>query len=222
MHVTVISSPEVGLQAIRSIGEWAEGIEFAYAWVSTDRGKAAHWKALPLGKVTRAVVGTQFAQTEPWVLRELDEKTGCLRVVIDSVGTFHPKVILGFLDQNVRAFVGSANFTPAAFSRNAELGILLDGQRSDAAISEIIQFVDRYWQEGKPLDHEWLDRYTLAWKRRPRPAGTVPLASAQAAGIDDLDIPWDAYYRLIKHQEGRKLASGYKLSVFNPEESYLT
>lgn len=222
MHVNVISSPEAGLQAIRSLGKWAEEVQFAYAWVATAQGKAAHWKALPLSKVTKAVVGTQFAQTEPWALQELHEKTKCLRVVIDSVGTFHPKVILGYRGNDVRAVVGSANFTQAAFSKNVELGILLDGQRTDQSIAEIIQFVDHCWQEAKPLDLEWLERYTLAWKRRPRPAGTVPLAGAQAAGIDDLDIPWDAYYHLIENQEGRTLASGYKLSVFDPKESYLT
>jgi HKD family nuclease len=222
MDVSILSSPEKWLKAIQSLGKWADRIELAYAWVSTNGGTSAHWKALPLNKITRVVVGTQFAQTEPWALRELDVKTGGLKVIIDSVGTFHPKVMVGCQGERVRAVVGSANLTSAAFSKNAELGVVLNGKPTDEAISDIIQFIDRSWERATPLDHDWLERYTLAWKRRPRPTGTVPLASAQATGIEDLEISWDAYFRLIDNQEGRRLNSGYRLSVFDVEESYLT
>jgi hypothetical protein len=220
MDASVLSSPEEWLKAIQSLGKWAERIKFAYVWVATDRGEAAHWKALPLEKIAHAVVGTQFAQTEPWALRELD-KTGGLKVIIDSVGTFHPKVTIGFKGQRVRAVVGSANLTTAAFSKNAELGVVLDGGPADKAIADIIQFVQHSWERGTPLDYDWLERYAVAWKRRPRPTGIVPWTSAQAASIEDLDISWDDYYRLIESQEGRKLQSGYRLSIFNVKESYL-
>ena len=98
MHdaVQLCSSPASSLAALKELCGWATDLRLAYAWATSNDGKASHWKALPLDKVTQATIGIQFAQTEPAALRAL---LGCgqgvLKVVEDTGGVFHPKVVNG-------------------------------------------------------------------------------------------------------------------------------
>ena len=52
---------------------WAQEIRLAYAWLSSSRGRAGHWKAIDFKKVKPAVIGIHFAQTEPDALRDLHD-----------------------------------------------------------------------------------------------------------------------------------------------------
>src|SRR5688572_9367986 len=93
--VKVLSSPADMLSSLRSIADWADHLYLAYAWASSDQGRAAHWRALPVENIKMAIIGIHFAQTEPWFLETLAKRSGILRVVEDTAGVYHPKVIVG-------------------------------------------------------------------------------------------------------------------------------
>lgn len=198
---------------------WADRVTMAYAWATSSGGKASHWRAMDLNKVERAVIGTQFAQTEPFALRELNRRADRLRVAISASGTFHPKVVLGFRGDKFRAIVGSANLTEAAFSTNVELNLFLAGIAGEAQVIELSRFIDEAWKDAAKIDDAWLDDYTKAWNRRPRPP-LIPFAKLDVASFDSLDMSWDTYFQMICNQEGRPLSSGYKIKVFGSYPSY--
>lgn len=215
MLVSVLSNAEAHTRALRELFEWADEVDMACAWATADEGRAAHWRLLNLEKIRRAVIGTEFAQTEPWVLRTLlDAKK--LRVG-QSKRTFHPKLYLGYKGQKVRALVGSANFTASAFSHNVELGVLLEGSVNDGPLKELAKFVNVQWKDGMQVNLQWLLDYEVVWNRRPTPPD-IPHAKLHVESVDDLRMSWDRYYKLLVSQEGRE---SY-MKVFKGEPSYTT
>jgi hypothetical protein len=166
----LIPSTAAALEALSALTEWAEQLDLAYAWASSATGSAAHWKALPLKKVRRAVVGTHFAQTEPFVLRQLSGR-GTLRVFADADGVFHPKVIFGRTGTTARALIGSSNFTSNGFGGNTELNVLISGATFDHILTEIQNFIDGLWNapEAFTPNEEWLTRYEGIYAKRPYP-----------------------------------------------------
>lgn len=121
MKVSILKSPAAHMSALRKLFVWAERVNLACAWATARDGSASHWQSIALDKVEQAVIGDEFAQTEPWVLREL-LAAGKLRVG-RCQGTFHPKLYIGYRGSRARAIVGSANLTAAAFSTNVELSV---------------------------------------------------------------------------------------------------
>lgn len=158
------------LIALEQLTSWADSIKLAYAWASSDRGAAAHWKALPLAKVSRAVIGTHFAQTEPFVLREL-RRCGVLRVFADIGGVFHPKVMVGSKGTERRALVGSSNFTASGFGANRELNLLLEGAAHEEAVAGIERHIDELWADPQAFapDNTWFEQYERIHGARPEP-----------------------------------------------------
>jgi len=230
MHdaVQLCSSPASSLAALKELCGWATDLRLAYAWATSNDGKASHWKALPLDKVTQATIGIQFAQTEPAALRAL---LGCgqgvLKVVEDTGGVFHPKVIVGLRGAEARALIGSSNFTTGGFFGNTELNVLLAGRASEAPLREILEFVAQQWTHPRAFvpGEDWLLRYERAYDTRPRPK-PVPKADEQQKLLvheeSDLDVGWDDYYALIEQQERRSLSNGFEIHVFDhPLGSYL-
>jgi len=218
-HATIASFVE--------LATWATEIRMAYAWASTQGGVGQHWRALPLAKVTRAIIGTHFLQTEPAAIAALmNEAPGRLRVVSDSGGVFHPKVIVGLNGSEVRAIVGSSNLTGGGFGGNTELNVLLIGTTSDTAIADLLRFLDEAWTHPRVFEPtaEWLARYTEAYVMRPRPplvpSGVLP--ASEVTSERDLDVDWDRYVALIRSQERRQLANGHRIRIFDHEDwSYL-
>jgi HKD family nuclease len=220
VRIQIIDSAESLLEQFKKLFVWSEEVDMAYAWASAQEGRSLHWKAMDLGKLRRAVIGTQFAQTEPWALRRLNDLPDRLRVAISSEGTFHPKVAIGRRKDEIRAIVGSANLTSAAFSRNTELNILLSGTASDPELRRLISFVHASWNMASVVTEEWLARYELAWRNRPKVSGLVPNAVLEVTGPSSLQMSWDSYFDLVQKQEGRKLTSGYSISVLGEHPSY--
>jgi hypothetical protein len=224
ISVTVLSSPEETLRSLQQIVYWADDLYLAYAWASSDQGQADHWRALPIGKIRKAIIGIHFAQTEPWVLERLAKRSGILKVVEDTTGVYHPKVLAGTRGGDARALIGSSNFTRGGFAGNTELNVLLEGPSENAALARILQFVEAQWLRSFEPDADWLTRYRDAHARRPlpprlpRPPGEIAVVSQK----QDLDISWPEYYELIKAQEGRRLANGAEIHVFDHRDgSYL-
>lgn len=224
--VTVLSRPPQTLSALRSLTTWADDLYLAYAWASSGRGRADHWDALPIPKVRKAVIGVHFAQTEPFVLEALAKHGDILRVVEDTAGVYHPKVIAGTKGDYASAVLGSSNFTSGGFAGNTELNVLLEGPRENPALSEIIKFVEALWSGPRSFvpDADWLARYIRAYERRPLPPRIPEPTKATAIIVDeqDLNITWPEYYNLIRAQERRTLANHAEIHVFDhPDGSYL-
>jgi len=220
MKVTVLDSSEKLLDAVSGLFQWADHVDMAYAWAASSAGQAKHWRSLKLGKIQRAVIGTQFAQTEPWALRKLDEKPGRLRVAITSTGTFHPKLLLGRKGNAVRAVMGSANFTSAAFSQNVELNIEMKGEAHHPEIKRLLAFMDDVWNDASEPKEDWMARYEEAWKKRLISTVVVPGAKLDVIGPTSLQMSWDGYFDLIQQQENRPLSQGGQISVLGPGGTY--
>jgi hypothetical protein len=172
-----------------------------------------------LGKVSRALIGTQGAQTEPWAISELaklGKNRERLKLIISATGTFHPKVIVGRRGSDVRAIIGSTNFTCAGFGANTELDVLLEGDASEAPFRQLKTYLAEHWQRGVSLEDDWLAKYTLAWEAAKRRPTFVPLARLDLSTPGSLDLEWVDFVRWIESQEGRKLKSGYELHVRGP------
>lgn len=220
MKATTITSNAALLQALRDLAEWSEDIWMAFAWATAQGGKAEHWRALPLHKVRRAVIGTSFSQTEPWALEELGKVKERLRVVPDSDEVFHPKVILGRRGSKMRAIVGSANFTTAAYSKNAELNLFLKGLDGDPELRALKRFIDKQFEAADPFDPAWLPGYVLAWKAARRRRHFVPGSPLVITSPDSLDMSWAEFVSLIEAQDGRPLEKGARLHLRGVFASY--
>lgn len=130
LDVRVLADPLASYSAMKDLVTWAEALDLAYAWASSSGGSAAHWRLLPLDKIRRAIIGIHFAQTEPYVLRELWDR-GALRVIADTSCFFHPKLIVGV--KGAETLVGSSNLTNGGFGANTEVIVLLSGDAGDPA-----------------------------------------------------------------------------------------
>lgn len=151
------------LVVLEELAKWAEHVDIAYAWVSSGKGKAPHWRALE-GKIRRAVVGDHFNQTEPAALRFLAD-ANVLRIYERPGGVFHPKIALAVKGDSAMALVGSSNLTGGGFGRNTELNLWIDGPRSKGPLFRIAAFMDQLWESDYAFepDAAWLDRYEAAY-----------------------------------------------------------
>lgn len=221
MKTAIITDTESLFAALQMLTRTSTIIDLCVAWATSSDGQARHWKALDLGNVRRAVVGTAFAQTEPATLEKLAKKSDRLRLMINSDGTFHPKVIFGRNGDQVRAIVGSANFTTAAYTSNTELSVLLEGTSHDPDLLAIETYIEEQWQRGAELTDEWLAEYVLTWKAAKRQRIVVPRAKLEVGSLIDLEMPWSTYVELIRKQEGRKLGNGTPIRVTGSSPSYM-
>ncbi len=170
LDVSVLASPATTNAALADVAAWADTLDLAYAWVSSSGGSAAHWNALPLDRVRRAIIGIHFAQTEPYVLRKLHEHA-VLRVIADTGGVFHPKLLIGVAGNNARAIVGSSNLTTGGFAGNTEVNVLLSGSIKHDVFKQLLEFVQEQWTHPRSFvpDDKWFDEYERLYKRRPKP-----------------------------------------------------
>ena len=215
----LLTSSEALLNALVELQAWADEIQLCVAWASGAGSKAPHWMALDLSTVRRAIVGIDFHHTEPAALRALRAQPGRLKIIQDSEGTFHPKVLLGTKGTERRAIIGSSNFTVGGFSGNTELNVLIEGAAGSAPFAELEAFIEAQWsrpEAWEPTEEE-LDAYERAYKRRRtrrrRPAlrsgdRRAPLTSSQI-----LSASWGEYARLILDQEGKLSSNGDQIRV---------
>lgn len=224
LTVEALLTPADVLSALRDTVDWGAEIRLAYAWASSGEGTADHWKLLPLKKIRQAVLGIHFGQTEPLVLYELRD-LGVLRVVPDTGGVFHPKLLVVCKGNDARVIVGSSNLTLGGFAGNTEVNVLLSGSLTDAPIKKLVGFVSEQWKHPRAFepDEGWLERYEAVYASRPSPPKMPdPKAPKGVKVASDLAIGWPEYVHLIGQQEQRSLANGWVIHVFdNPDGSYL-
>lgn len=220
MKISVLTDAESLFQSLSTLFDWADDVDMAVAWATSAEGTGRHWRAMDLAKVRRAVIGTEFAQTEPWALSVLGANRDRLRIVINSTGTFHPKAIVGTRGKAIRAIVGSANFTSAAYTTNTELNVLLEGVADAPEFRKLSAFLDEQWTSGVELDDGWLAAYTKVWEAAKRQKIMVPQAKLEVTSLTSLDISWADFVALIAAQEHRPLRSGYRIKVRGAFPSY--
>lgn len=124
----VVTDDGSALKELGDLCEWADEIRLCYAWATSKGGKAAHWRCLDTTKLTKAVIGVHFAQTEPAALWELS-RLGVLQVVADARGVAlgvatrlmcvkRPDffvVVNNANDESVRRIFGSRPRTPKTY-----------------------------------------------------------------------------------------------------------
>lgn len=200
MHVSILRDAQAHARALKDLFAWADRVDLACAWATAREGRAPHWQSLDPDKIRRAVIGVEFAQTEPWVLRALHD--GIRLRIGQGDGTFHPKLYLGFKGKRARAIVGSANLTCAAFSSNVELGVLMEGAADEAQFKALSAFHKAQWSAGMRIDEAWLIAYERTYATRPRPPA-IPRVKLQITSVDSLRMSWDGYYDVLLKQENR-------------------
>ena len=226
LDVRVLADPAASQAALKALTTWAEKLDLTYAWASSSGGSAEHWKVMPLDRIRRAIVGIHFAQTEPHVLRELRD-LDVLRVIADTGGVFHPKLVIGVAGSEARAIVGSSNLTTGGFAGNTELNVLLSGPVNHDAFKRILAFVEEQWTHPRAFapNETWFEEYEKLYENRPPPPKMAPKKKAPPRIVEngeDLDLDWPQFVALISQQERRSLWTGWTLRVFDhPDGSYL-
>lgn len=214
LKVRALTSPDTLQSALAGAVEWAETINFAYAWMSSGEDGRGFWNTLTDEKIGRGVVGLQFGGTEPFVLQYfLRNALGRVHVLTDPQWTFHPKILLATKGSERRAILGSSNFTAGGFVRNTELNVLLEGRAKEAVFEELEQALSEYWKRSQPITRSVIDRYQRAWARRVRPKH-FRLSPASAG--TELNLSWSSYYRRLSQasEDWQKLVGG--------EDTYLS
>lgn len=143
-----------------------------------------------------------------------------LRIVDDTAGIFHPKLLIALKDHKARVLFGSSNFTNGGFAGNTEVNVLLSGDRSEKVIHGFLTFINQQWNHprSKQPDPEWFKAYEKRYASRPRPpkpprppksTGAKP---ANIKTATDLRLTWPQYVKLLRQRE-RSLQSS-QMHVF--------
>jgi len=223
MQITVLTSPEASLTALKELGAWAQTIDMAYAWATSANGTAKHWNAVPLSKVRRALIGVHFGQTEPEALRLLHAQK-VLKVIASTTGVFHPKITIAKRGRHARVLTGSSNFTNAAFSRNTELNVLVEGPIDAPEISDFCRFFEEQWSgdHAEIPSSAWMDTYEEVFRDRPHPPTVPTVRGHHPVEFSELTTGWSSYSKLLRAQDDRALWTGWHIHLFEHEDgSYL-
>lgn len=177
-------------------------LSFAVAW-------ATHTKVYDTllarrDAIESGVIGTHFYQTDPEVLDDFVDD-GKVRFVLQPSGVFHPKIFLFRTGRRFDAFVGSANLTHGAMSRNSE-AVLHISQDDDGAVSvrdELAEAVWTYRAMGRKVRQEDVDVYRAAHERmrssRERLNGTYGSArSTSPLESEVMRMSWKKYVAEIR------------------------
>jgi len=116
-------------------------------------------------KIKRVVIGLHFYQTHPDFIKKAIQISG-IKFIKQPEGTFHTKTYLFFNnDKEWVAFIGSANFTEAAFTENTETMIMITSANVDM-LNSIIAIIDRSWEKAKSFTGTEFNRYKKIWAEK--------------------------------------------------------
>ncbi len=179
-----------------------ERLSFAVAWATRNKvydALLARREAIDSG-----VIGTHFYQTDPRVLADFVDETK-VRFVLQPSGVFHPKIFLFRSGRRFDAFVGSANMTHGAMSRNSE-AVLHISQDDDGAVTvrdELQEAIRTYRGMGRRVRQEDVDVYRTAYelmrRSRQRLDGTYGSArSTSPLESEVMRMSWTQYVARIR------------------------
>lgn len=141
---------------------------WAVAWAGNiDKFKLAQILEENAYKIEKLIVGLHFYQTAPSFIECFMDKKG-VRFVMQSDGTFHPKVYLFYNSKkDWSAIVGSSNFTTSGFGDNCEANILLSSEDGDLTLFEQIKdSISEWWKNAESFDKKKLQVYKQNYKNQ--------------------------------------------------------
>lgn len=153
MNVRIVTTVTERSDAELELMRWADSVSFAFAYMSSNRGKDIHWKRLNRSTIRYGVVGISGYCTEPFVLSRFQSRKDD-RVRMggkDQNGIFHPKLILGLKDELCRLILGSSNFTVKAFTVNSEADLYIQASADSPLILEVQQYIETEWERAMPF-----------------------------------------------------------------------
>lgn len=208
MKISLLNAKQVGVQLERLMNE-STNFYWAVAW-ATEMALASKLIGYRK-KISRLVIGTDFAQSSPSVLRKLKPVKGA-RVMISEGGiTFHPKVYCFESRGKFSAIVGSANFTRGGTHRNDESALLLEGTADEQPLQELLNSVSAWWDKGDEITDEFLVAYELRWQanQNHRKAIEKPLKIYRPTDKSThpklLRTPWPDFLREIRNSANHSL-----------------
>lgn len=134
-----------------------EKIFFATAW-ATDKHIIFDVLKEHSHKIELAIVGLHFYQTSPKFIETFMENDKVFFKKTVS-GVFHPKVFIFQFKRKYKVILGSANFTSGAFNSNDEVCILLEMDKSDKNIIELMNKLSEYSENNEKITNEYLELY---------------------------------------------------------------
>lgn len=142
-----------------------EKISFAVAW-ATSGTKVYELLKDRREMIRTGVIGTHFYQTSPDVLEDfVDNST--VRFVLQPSGVFHPKTFLFQSGKRWDAFVGSANLTQGALTRNSEAMLHVSDADPGATTvrDDLKEAIRNYRAMGRKASPEEVETYRAAYDR---------------------------------------------------------
>ncbi len=118
---------------------------------------------LRLGRRVRILLDLQSGNTDPsavWDLVGLSDLYNTLEIKTivpsDDRGILHSKLFITHDEEDIDFLTGSANLTGAAFHRNLEHCLLLEGAASDPELQDALATFESFWTDSNatPLDEE--------------------------------------------------------------------
>jgi HKD family nuclease len=169
VNMKLITSPKELIKEFKQLIEEYDNFYWATAWASKNfdifdellKNKS---------KIQKIVVGIHFYQTHPDFIKEfLDDDR--VRFTEQPDGTFHPKLYLFTKNSGEWALIiGSANFTKAAFEKNAEASLLVTHKdnNSNGIHTEALHFIEEKFCEGEIFSETDIENYRSVWKNKQK------------------------------------------------------
>ena len=213
MKLKLLAGEQVKRSLERLMGKHDE-FHWAVAWGAAN---PLSKRLISNSKKFKAVTfGLAFAQTDPNLVGEMVDISGCRVVTKFPSGTYHPKVYAFRSDDRVDAIVGSANFTQGGLGRNHEVSILITGSIEDSFLTEILDFTARSAQLGEKVTQELATRYRLSHRlaaKKLKPPRD-PLAELSRTSLKSFSSP-------IAEMTWTQYLSGVRSSAFHDVEKSL-
>ena len=188
------------LRCLKRYGQFALATAWASADTSVFRLLCERRKS-----IQRAVIGTHFYQTHPDVVDEFIGDNN-VRFMLQTSGTFHPKVLVFWDGSHWEAMIGSANLTKGAISSNAEAVLLVS--QSDAGCAflkgELVALISSYWAQADIMSPAAAKAYREQWKRwKPNLdhlSGQYGKSSSSKPSVNSrtMSMSWHEFYRVAR------------------------
>lgn len=165
MKVTLLHASSTN-KMLASLMESEDEFYWAVAWATETELFTTLLKHKK--KIRQLVVGTDFAQTHPAVLEGLLPVQAAKVARAKAGATFHPKVYCFVSGNEIKAIVGSANFTGGGTGSNQEACLLLEGSARDQVLNDVLKSVREWWGSSTSFDDNFVRSYWLKWHANQR------------------------------------------------------
>lgn len=197
---TILLEESQLLERLRLRLSQSEAVDVSVAWIR--RGKALDAllefaKSRP-GKA-RVLCGVNGFLTEPQALSAI--RSCCeLKIAYGTSGVkLHSKMFVFREGVSTRLWVGSANLTESAFTRNREVVVELEDGGEGSSLFE------RYWAEFEYPDQSWMDDYANAYASIPPPPSEATPQIAPPRKTSSIAPAWSDYVLSLRRKNSERL-----------------